>query len=261
MNLKTLLSTSLVASLGFTLWASPASDNAGNYSLGFWVDGGNEGSGFGAWDLTDNNNDTGNEIFAGYFLGESTDGAGNINTSGQSFGIYANPGSAFATAQRNFDSAMSVGETFSVDLGVNFDNGNKGFNLFNTTQGEIFNFNVGSGASVTSSNATVNSTTATYDYGGNDAALFAEITVDSATQLSYRIDRSSSQGAQGTLFSGTITGLTSTPDALAFYNSGTDDGSNQNNLYFNNLQIIPEPETALLLLFGLSGIAFLRKRK
>ena len=260
--MKALNVTSLFvfASFAFaTAFAQIASDNASNYGGG-WTNGTNQGSGFAAWDLSNNNNN-GSTIFSGYFIGDATAGAGDINTSGNSFGIYANPGSAFATASRAFSSPLSVGQTFSVDLGVNFDNGNKGFNLLNGSQGEIFNFNVGSGASVSSSNGTINPNTAvSYDYGGA-AAIQLQVTVDSASQISYSVSRSSPQGLQGTLFDGTVTGLTSTPSAFALYNSGTDNGDAQNNLYFNNLGIIPEPAMAMLFMSGLGLIYFLRRRK
>lgn len=235
--------------------ASIASDNASNYT--FWTDSSNQGSGFAAWSL--NNNDNGGTApFAGSFLGDSTDGAGDINTGGQSFGLYANPSGAFSTAIRSF--SMSVGETFTAQMAVNFDNGNKGFN-FRIGGDSIFNFNVGGGGNVSSPNATLNAGSgAGYDYGGN-AVIDLSLTLDTATQLSYNLSRTSSQGFQGTLFSGTVTGLSTAPDNFEFYISDTDNGGNQNNLYFNNLNVIPEPGAALLFLTGLGFVYFLRKRR
>jgi hypothetical protein len=252
------LTTSILSALlllGFAAYASPASDNTGNYAV--WTNTSNGGTGFGDWDLTNNNNDN-STLFSGYFLGDSTSGAGNVNVSGNAFGIYANPGAAFATAQRDFASAMSVGETFSVELGLNFDNGNKGLNLRDASNNQIFNFNVGSGAQIGTA-FTNNPITATYDYGGA-AVIDVALTLDSSTQLSYLVTRTSPQGTQGTLFSGTITGLSAAPGNVEFYNSGTDNGDAQNNLYFNNLAIIPEPETAMMLLIGIGLIAYLRRR-
>ncbi len=45
----------------------------------------------------------------------------------------------------------------------------------------------------------------------------------------------------GNMYDGTFTGLAT---GFNLYNSGTDDGDNVNNLYFNNLAIIPEPSSA-----------------
>lgn len=235
------------------LFASIASDNASNYTS--WTDSSNQGSGFAAWSL--NNNDNGGTApFAGSFLGDSTAGAGDINTGGQSFGLYANPSEAFSTAIRSF--SMSVGETFTAQMAVNFANGNKGFN-FRIGGDSIFNFNVGGGGNVSSPNATLNAGSgAGYDYGGN-AVIDLSLTLDTATQLSYNVSRTSSEGFQGTLFSGTVTGLSAAPDNFEFYVSDTESGD-QNNLYFNNLAIIPEPGAALLFITGLGFIYVLRKR-
>ncbi|MGA0369170.1 MAG: PEP-CTERM sorting domain-containing protein [Kiritimatiellia bacterium] len=246
----------LIFLIGSLAHASIAADDASNYAS--WTNGSNQGTGFAAWSL--NNNDNGSTIFAGNFLGNSTDGAGDINTGGQAFGLYANPSGAFSTAIRSF--SMSVGETFTAQMGVNFDNGNKGFN-FRIAGDSIFNFNVGGGGSVSSPNATLNpGTGAGYNYGGNDAVIDLSLTLDTATQLSYVISRNSSQGFQGTLFSGTVTGLSAAPDNFEFYISDTDGGgAAQNNLYFNNLRVIPEPETAMLLICGLGLISLLRRQR
>ncbi|PXA04367.1 hypothetical protein DDZ13_07495 [Coraliomargarita sinensis] len=253
---KTLLTlASLALVTGVTAQIADIASNAA-YDDG-WQNGDNGGTGFGAWDLTNNNNN-GTDVFAGYFIGDSTDGAADINTGGESFGIYANPGSAFATANRSFTSALSVNDQFTINLGVNFDNGNKGFNL-RTGGTTAFGLNVGGGAQVNTA-FTNNPSTAVYDYGG-DALLQAVITVISANSLSYEVSRTSSQGTQDVLFSGTVTGISGALDNIELYNSGTDSGDAQNNLYFNNLSVtqVPEPST-LALLGGLLAMICLRRR-
>ncbi|HAV12107.1 MAG TPA: hypothetical protein DCX06_01240 [Opitutae bacterium] len=257
---KTLLFASFIALTSTGAFALTASDDASNYGSG-WTDGSNGGSGFGLWSL--NNNDGGGIApFAGNFIGDSTAGAGDINTgASQSFGLYANPGAAFSTAIRSFSSALTTNDQFSFNFAVNFDNGNKGFNL-RTAGDSIFNFNVGSGASVSSANATLNATLATYDYGGGDAMLEAVLTVISPSSINYLIRRVSGQGAQGDLFTGSVTGITGSIDNFELYVSGTDDGSAQNNLYFNNLDVsvVPEP-SAYGLLAGLAALAFVMLRR
>jgi len=146
--------------------AQIAADNASNY--GTWTDGSNQGTGFLNWSL--NNNDGGGvSPFAGNFLGDSTLGAGNINSGGSSFGLFANPSGAFSTAVRSFATALAISDEFTFQMAVNFNNGNKGFNL-RTAGDSIFNFNVGAVSGVSSANATLNpGAGAGYDYG---AGLF-----------------------------------------------------------------------------------------
>lgn len=249
-----LLSAALVSAA-----SAQIADIASNYG-GSWNNDDNNGTGFGAWDLTNNNNN-GTDVFAGYFIGDSTAGAGDINTGGVSFGIYANPGGGFATAQRAFSSNLTVNDQFTVDLAVNFDNGNKGFNLRNDSNTTIFGFNVGSGAQINTA-FTNNPSVATYDYGGGDALLQAVLTVIDANTLSYEISRSSSLGAQGVLFSGSVTGSFGNFNNLEFYNSGTDNGDAQNNLYFNSLSVtqVPEP-SAFALLAGMLALSFAVRRR
>ncbi|MCC5850922.1 MAG: PEP-CTERM sorting domain-containing protein [Verrucomicrobia bacterium] len=253
-SIKILIAT-LACNLGIA-HAQIAADNAGNYSG--WGHSDNGGFGFLPWAISSND---GGGNFAGTFIGDSTFGAGDINTGGQSFGLYANPGSAFVNADRGFASPLSLGEVFTFDMALNFDNGSKGFVLFAGTQGEVFNFNVGGGGGVSSNNATLNpGAGAGYDYGGNDAVLNLSFGYVSDEVVSYSISRSSESGNQGVLFSGTVSNLFDAPSGFRFYNSGTDNGLDQNNLYFNNLQVIPEPGTLLLLVGGLGAIAAYRRK-
>ncbi len=252
--IKILIAT-LACTLGIAQAQIIAADNAANYLT--WEDNNNQGFGFQPWAISSND---GGGNFAGTFLGDSTAGAGDINTGGQSFGLYANPGGANIDADRGFETALTVGDVFSFDLALNFDNGNKGFVLFAGTQEEVFNFNVGEGGGVSSNNETLNPGGAGYDYGGNDAVLSFSFGVLSAEAVEYSISRSSGQGNQGVLFSGTVSGLTDPVTGFRFYNSATDEGD-PNNLYFNNLSVIPEPGTALLLVGGLGMLAWLRRRR
>lgn len=251
-------------------YALNASDDASNYTSVTWVDGSNFGTGFGTWSFN-NNDDPGNGLFAGRFLGSSTDGAGDINTGtspSQSFGMYANPNSVnlgtveepnfvtpFSTASRTFSSALSVNDQFSFDFALQNDNGNKGFNVF-AGGAQAFGFNVGFGAQVNTA-FTNNSSIANYDFGGGDAMLQAVLTVLSTSSISYEIRRTSGSGLQGILFSGTISGITNPLDSFEFYISGTDGGgSAANNLYFNSLSVseVPEP-SAFALLAGCLALA------
>ena len=86
----------------------------------------------------------------------------------------------------------------------------------------------------------------------------------SSTEMSYLISRTSSQGAQGTLFAGTVTGISVAPANLKFYNSSTENGNAQNNLYFNSVEVVPEPQSLALLACGGASLLVLgygRSRK
>jgi hypothetical protein len=233
--------------------ATVASDVASNpaYSGG-WGNGTNGGSGFSVWTITNNDGD-GN--FAGSFIGDSTVGAGNINTGGSSFGLYANPGGApYVNANRLLSTSLTSLDTFTFQLALNYNNGQKGFNLWaNST--EVFYFTVSNATTVGSSATLVAGPGAGYNYGGNDAVLNVTIGMTSATSFSYAINRTSSQGFQGDLFTGNVSGLTGGIDAFNFYVNGTDDGIPQNNLYINNLQVNSIPEPSALALLGLGTLA------
>jgi hypothetical protein len=255
LSLISLLLASASASIALN-----ASDNASNYiAVPGWTDGSNGGTGFLNWSLN-NNNGTGGAA-AGVFIGDSIAGAGDINSLGNSFGMFANSdGGAFSTATRSFSTALTTGDQFSFQMALNFDNGNKGFSL-RTAGNSIFGFNVGSGGGVGSNNAIITpGTGAGYDYGGGDALLDAVILVTAPTSLNYQISRTSSSGFQGVLFSGTVTGIVGAIDNFEFYVSGTDNGDPQNNLYFNNLAVVPEP-SAYGLFFGVLALLWVTRRR
>ncbi|MFZ4598586.1 MAG: PEP-CTERM sorting domain-containing protein [Terrimicrobiaceae bacterium] len=252
------LSVAIALAGGICAHAQIASDVASNYG-GSWTNNSTGGTGFLPWSITNND---GGAVFAGTFTGNSTAGAGNINTSDVSFGLFANPVAASVTASRAFSLALTTGDVFTFQLALNFDNGNKGFNIFAGTQGEVFNFNVGTGGSVSSANAVLNPGSGLgYNYGGNDAVINVSLSVTSSTQFAYNISRTSSLGNQGTLFSGNVTGLTQALSGFAFYNSGTDNGAAQNNLYVNTLSVIPEPSTYALVALGLAGLVIFSRRR
>ena len=240
-----LVAMSLAATSAFA--ALPGTDNASNYG-GSWINGTNGGTAgtFNPWDLTNNNN--GGANFAGYFLGDSTLGSGNINTGGVSFAVYANPAAAFADAIRSFGSTLSLGQTFKLDIAVNFRNGNKGFSLFDGAT-QIFNLNVGA------DDYTINGSSIGAGYSST-AVFSLALTQTSLTTGTYSVFYSGTS----LFYNGGYTGLAS---GFKLYNSGTDSGVNENNLYFNNLAIVPEP-SSLALIAGpalLGAWFFVRRRR
>jgi hypothetical protein len=209
---------------------------------------------FDAWDLTNNNNGGSNS--AGYFLGSSTAGTGDINTNGVAFGIYANPSGAYADALRNFTVPLTLGQTFSIQVGVNFRNGEKGFSLENNGS-EIFNFNVGDVGN--GDDYTVNNVSLGLPYEG--AAIFSlSLTQTTLTSGTWTILLDGSSFANNTgMYNGIGTGI-------KLYVSGTEAANNPaDNLYFNSLAITNIPEPSSFALLGgpvlLGAYLFVRRRR
>jgi len=265
--IHTVLILGVTASSAFALTAY---DDASNYAT--WNDTDNQGTGFADWSLSVNNNSIevgAVNVFAGNFLGNSTPSAGNSNIGVQSFGMYANQDAsstvnAFSTATRSFNSTLSTNDQLTFQLALNYDNGNKGFNMRNNGN-TIFGFDIGTGGRINvGNNYSDTSNTATYDYGGS-SLIDVTILITSANSLNYQISRTSSEGTQGMLFSGSVAGIAAQTieiNNFEFYVSGTDNGDAQNNLYFNKLSVseVPEPR-AYALLSGLAAMTVILSRK
>ena len=249
------LVTSLCLAAHLALAATPGSDFANDpaYDDG-WTNGDDGGTPatFIPWGLQTTGAGT-----LGFSIESSTSlgGGANIDTSGESFGLYAQGGGNRVDAFRTFGESLQPGQTFSLDLAVRYTDGNKGFSLRDggTT---IFNINVGGG------NYAVNDVTTgggavlgTYD---ENTVFSIQLTQTGLTEGTWQVVRS---GGVSTTASGTYTGV---PTNFQFYVDSSGTGT-ENNLYFNNLAVtaIPEPSTISLLaasaLFG--GFAYARRRR
>jgi hypothetical protein len=225
-----------------------ATDVASNYTTETWINGSNLGSGFGAWDLFTSGT-------AGYFIGDSVaQGFGNVNSGSSAFGMFGNPtGDNYANAQRALLNPLGVGDSFSIDLAIAFRNGNKGISLFAggfDDPSEIWNFNVGGDV---------------YSAGGTDLDwAYAQDSVFSltATQLSL-----TSVGISLVRGSDTNTSTVTSASGLSgfrAYVGSTEAGDDLNNLFINNMEVVPEPSTYALLTLGalaLGGYAARRRAR
>ncbi|MBI9020527.1 MAG: PEP-CTERM sorting domain-containing protein [Verrucomicrobia bacterium] len=222
-----------------------ATDNASDiaYNSG-WTNGTSGGTGFGAWTLAAGGGNS------GHLIGDSTDLAApgaDINVSGESFGMYGYSGE-YADAWRYFSSDLSVGQTFSIELAVNWRNGAKGLNLLTSGGTEIINFNVGG------DDYTMGGTSIGNGYSDNTEFLF-EFTQTSAGAGTWSITRS---GGITDLDTGVYTGVAG---GFKLYCGGTDGDGATNRLYANNIQVVPEPATALLFGIGGMGAWMIRRNK
>jgi hypothetical protein len=212
-----------------TVALTNASDNASNYSGG-WTNGANGGTGFGPWSLPGGTGGAGG--FNGAIIGAATNTLSNyapLYTGGVAFSIYAGgSGSAFQDADRNLERPLAVGETLTHSFGIAFDNGNKGFDLYDGTN-QVFNFNVNSsGYSWTGGNTAPPTPYPTNrEFGAVINFSFTRTTNGFTYAISSPQD--SNLTRNGSLTNGGI-------DRLKYYISGAG-GGDPGNIYFNNFQV------------------------
>jgi opacity protein-like surface antigen len=217
--------------------ATLANDNAANdaYSDG-WVTGDNGGSGFGSWILTSTSGGEGG--FAGSFIGGT--GAGD-----PAFGIFSGGNAAATfTAFRPFTGgALTSGQGFNVTLGNTATiNGEIGLSLMDGGTARWTLKFVGGG------------TDWQLNDGGSDFGAGQAYVANTPLSFSFTYNGGSSYSY--TFGTGSGDGFTASADisninGVQFFsvNQGPDQ-----NLGFNNLEVVPEPSTYALL--ALSGIAF-----
>jgi hypothetical protein len=227
--------------------SASAYDAPGNWQNG--DDGSITGNAFGPWTLSASGT-------AGFFIGSSTNisnpGA-NINSSeGTSFGMF---GQGLAEAFRSFNGGgLTLGQAFSLDIAVNFRNGGKGIDLRNSSNANVFNFNVG-GDDYRVNGVSIGST-----YSSNTAfhLTFTQTSVSGGT---WTVARS---GGVTDFDSGTYTGI---PTNFKLYIHSTDMSGSPNDLMTNNFLVTVVPEASpiallsLLTFAGLSASLYCRRRR
>ena len=250
-SIFSLLALSAASHGAVTVGSDLASDTAYNSGWTNGTDGGTIAT-FGAWALANGGVNSGHFIGNSAFVGSP---GADINSAGESFGMFGHSGQT-SEAFRDFNgNSLGVGQTFSLNLAVNFRNGQKGFDLRNSADAVIFNFNVGNLGGVddyavqfaASGNGSIGNT-----YSANSAFMLA-FTQTSGAGGSWTITRS---GGVADLDSGTYLGVA---ENFKIYNSNTSGGAAENNLFANSFTVVPEPTSAALGLIG--SILLLRRRK
>jgi len=234
----------IVAALAVNFSALAANigvDTISSYG-GTWSNGTDPASSpFSNWDLW-----TTGTGAAGHFIGAPAAGMANL---GNSFVLYGNGSTANANAQRTFDSGpLTAGQSFKISLATAWRAGSKGIDLFDSSWNSLFNFNVTNDKHFAGGSELLNGATP-WGYG-TDSLWNITATQVNSTQLQVSIVRGSD-----TYTSGLITGSL---NAFKLYAGDLQGTQGERNLYANNLQIVPEPSSSLLMGLGLAGLVALR---
>jgi|tagenome__1003787_1003787.scaffolds.fasta_scaffold20883276_1 hypothetical protein len=244
--------------------ALPAFDSAADpaYDTG-WADGSNGGFGFTPWQISTNNDNT--THFAGTFIAEA--GASNVNpgidTDGRAFGMYSNtaPNSSGASvsAMRDFAGGpLSAGQSFSLDIGINFRDGSKGIllNGDGTPFGPILGaFETGGFPHQHSLTlydvVTLQNVNYTFSDYHADSLFHLTFTMVDLTHLQAHLTRTTASGTDD-LVTLTVNSRPATGFNL-FYGS-TAQYAKEEDLFFNNFAVtgaaVPEPTVLALVVFG-----------
>lgn len=244
-----ILGISLYLLAGGTLCALAGVDDASRYTPGTagvtrWMSNGHRGDiEFGVW-----SHEAVAESWAaaGRFIGDSTAGAGDINTGGQSFGLYANPNGSpnpYAASIRKFARpALTTGDVFSFKLTVNNRSpGNRGFDLRNSSGTGVFNFDVRSGGYYVNGDAG-----ASLNASHNANTVFTFTFTQRERRVDYTIQRT---GGITASTSGSFNVDSGTIADVRFYISGASAGD-ASNLYFNQFSLQTEPRGDAPLTIG-----------
>ncbi len=250
--------------------ANLASDNAADaaYSDG-WQTGDNGGTGFGAWTLTtvDTNPDR-NGFFIGSSAGNGLAPSGNIDTSGKSWGLYANQlidqnnfSIGFASASRAFTGGeLSIGQTLLLRM----DNGFIG-STFRGTGAVGFSLNrfsfffPGGGNEYRIGYGDPNDTTGLLGTGVPFTAGGLDLAFTRTGADTYTLQITPG-GEATTTINGTMPDTGGLLNSILLFNKTAGTGA-ESDAFFNSMAIVPEPSGALLVAMGLLGATCLRKAR
>ena len=250
-----LAATLAVMSHNTTFAAVLASDNAADsaYADG-WQNGDNGGAGFGAW------------VFGGNTISGTTakiasstlNGPGSIDVSGSSFQLL-DSGNYVDVFRFLTGGDLTVGQTFSLDMKVNFRGGFKGITVRGADDStSLFKFetgNPGSGDDYIVYDATTGNGSIGNSYSNNTVFNIA-LTQTTVGGGSWAINRT---GGITSLSSGTYTGAVSSIQLFSAFSSST--STPEQTIFYNNFAVVPEPSTIGLLLGGAGLLAFVRRRR
>ena len=229
----------------YTSWGSTASSAGQSAAAG--------STGISGWTYY---NPANNGSQSGSFLGSSA----NINTSGKSWGIYANSGQTASAVASFSQGSLQAGQQLSVQMQNTSINsgGSVGISLRNSSGQNVFEFYFNGGDTHYDINVWNSST-------GNQMATSVGYTSGAMT---LNFNQQSGGGWSFDIYTGGTLAQTLSPSTsgtlwsdisqIRFFDYNSGGG---NNVYFNNLQVVPEPVTLALPIFaGLLVTAGLSRR-
>jgi hypothetical protein len=255
--MKNIILTIVAAlALNFTALAATVGTTTGaDFTTSSWIN--NSTTSIGNWYLVQNPGSS-------FSIGDSTEGGRpSIGTSAYKLtpGNYVGAQGGYANAYFALTSALSLGQTLSFDLNFLWNNGTKGFEL-QTADGvaSLFKVEQNWGIPVNATGGSLGGAGAQVFSDGYQKALSLEAEAVSGG-LNFRIKEA---GSSSFIINNTF--LTSSVlSQIRFYAGNIDpaeDGNKANHgIYVNNISIIPEPSSSLLMGLGLAGLAVLRLRR
>jgi hypothetical protein len=273
MSLKTsAIALAMGLSISGVFAAGTASDTAANYTGGSWsTSPPNLGSGFGAWNFTDDNNNSSGP-YAGTYLDQTSYGnSDGVLSAGYAWGTYANGGSGngYVDMTRSFTAGPSgstslYNQTFSVGIGSSGIGGS----------GQSMSASIGSAFSVGYAGGGPDNMLLSVDGGAATPLPVDFANLNAGLQISLAVSGPLNSATEG--YTLTLSPFSGGP--AYFVGSGTFDSSTYNTSSFtfadvntsndefaNNLnispEVVPEPSTLTLIGVGVAGLISSRRRK
>lgn len=259
--MKTLLvAVAFLLSCSLTFAANLASDNAADAAYDDnWDTGDNGGSGFGSWTI----NTAGNTA---HWIGTSTNNGGpptpneGIDTSGRSFGSWAQDNGALFEAYRSFGGgALSVGQTFkiSLDNGWVEPGGSLGVGLQNSNGESLWEWYFGGGAGNYTNAAFGGPTDSGYAYTERGLTLAFTLTGSTSFSLAVTSPQNGTTNYSGHLMSAASG---QSVDRFRIFNYDTANSSHHD-FFANSMEVVPEPGTLALVGTALISLLLFRRRR
>jgi hypothetical protein len=230
-----------------------ASDNGSNYGSG-WTNGSNGGTGFGAWSFA-----TQGGGYKGAYVGDPA----NIGVSGMgstALALYANGGgNPGIFALRSFNNALGVGDSFSLQWGINWDSGigQKSIILYTGSGFLTYALQVSNqGSASISVLAATSGLVSDIGFGYGTNAMTWTFTQTTATSVTVTANDRDGSGSYSQTFA--VNGALS---GFGLFAGAFSDGNGNREPYYNNFTINAVPAPGAIALFGAAGLLAARRRK